>query len=128
MKQMLNNTLRLNWCYLKIIHILHPRHHPKIIWHILKNKQASLYSWDYAISHNENEDENEKRSHIYSINRRKSRHRHKYSKCKKCPIMMMLISIKQHLSNIEAHFIKTFSNTEAQLKKKKALPIKKSVY
>ena len=39
--------------------------------------------------------------------------------------MMMLISIKQHLSNIEAHFIKTFSNTEAQLKKKKSVAYKK---
>ena len=32
-------TLRLNFCYLKIIHILHPRYHPEIIGHILKNKQ-----------------------------------------------------------------------------------------
>ena len=32
---MLSNTLRLNFCYLKIIHILHP----KIIGNILKNKQ-----------------------------------------------------------------------------------------
>ena len=28
-KQMLSNILRLNFCYLKIIHILHPRYHPK---------------------------------------------------------------------------------------------------
>ena len=38
-KQMLSNTLGLNFSYLKIIHILHPRYHPKIIGHILKNKQ-----------------------------------------------------------------------------------------
>ena len=30
-KQMLSNTLRLNFCYLKIVHILHLRYHPKII-------------------------------------------------------------------------------------------------
>ena len=30
--------LRLNFCHLKIIHILHPHYHPKIIGHILKNK------------------------------------------------------------------------------------------
>ena len=30
-KQMLRNTLRLKSYYLKIIHILHPRDHPKII-------------------------------------------------------------------------------------------------
>ena len=35
------NTLKLNFGYLKIIHILHPRYHPKIIGHILKNKQKS---------------------------------------------------------------------------------------
>ena len=30
----------------------------------------------------------------------RSRHGHKYSKCKKCLSMMMLICIKQHLSDI----------------------------
>ena len=34
-KQMLSNTLSLNFCYLKIIRILHPRYHPKIIGDIL---------------------------------------------------------------------------------------------
>ena len=60
-KQMLGNTLRLNFCYLKIIHILHSRYRPKIIGHILKNKQKNkcvCISWDYTV--NENEDENEK--------------------------------------------------------------------
>ena len=40
---MLGNTLRLNFCYWKIIHIAHPHphYHPKIIGHILKNKQIS---------------------------------------------------------------------------------------
>ena len=32
---------RLNFCFLKIIHILHPRYHPKIMGHILKNKQKN---------------------------------------------------------------------------------------
>ena len=40
------------------------------------------------------------RSHRKDINRSTSRHRHKYSKYKKCFGMMMLICIKQHLSNI----------------------------
>ena len=43
-KQMLNNTLRLNFCYLKVIHILHPRYHPKIIGHILENKQNNKWT------------------------------------------------------------------------------------
>ena len=40
---MLSNTLRLNFCYLKIIYIIHPYCHPKIIVHILilKNKQKN---------------------------------------------------------------------------------------
>ena len=36
---MLSNTLRMNFCYLKIIHIFHQRYHPKIIGHIQKIKQ-----------------------------------------------------------------------------------------
>ena len=40
-KQMLSNTLRLKFYYLKIVPILHPRYHPKIIGHILKNKQKN---------------------------------------------------------------------------------------
>ena len=40
------------------------------------------------------------RSHKSDINRPKSRQGHKYSENKKCLSMMMLICIKQHLSNI----------------------------
>ena len=64
--KMLSNTLRLNFCYLKIIHILYPLYHPIIRGHILKDKIASvkkqvcLYSWDYTINHNRNEDKNQK--------------------------------------------------------------------
>ena len=36
-KETLSNTLRLNLSYLKIIHILHPRCHLKMIRYILKN-------------------------------------------------------------------------------------------
>ena len=42
---------------------------------------------------------NEKRSHKYHINRCRFTYRYKYSKYKKCVIMMILICIKQHLSN-----------------------------
>ena len=34
---MLSNTLRVNFCYLKVIRFLHSRYHSKIIGHILKN-------------------------------------------------------------------------------------------
>ena len=40
-KQMLSNTLRLNFSYFKIIHILRPRYHTKVIGHILQIKQKS---------------------------------------------------------------------------------------
>ena len=40
------------------------------------------------------------RSYKYKINRARSRNEDKYSKYKKCPTMMMLVCIKQHLSNI----------------------------
>ena len=40
------------------------------------------------------------RSHRYDINRPNSRYEHKYSNYKKCPSIMMLKCIKQHLSNI----------------------------
>ena len=84
---MLSNTLRLNFCYLKIIHILHSHYHPKIIIYILKNKQKdkSVCIHDYTINRNENEDENDI-SNIYDINlstrknRPRSRHGHKYSR------------------------------------------------
>ena len=56
---MLTNTLRLNFCYLKIIHILHWRH-LKITELILKNKQKNKCLYIHEINNNENEDENEK--------------------------------------------------------------------
>ena len=51
-KQMLSYTLRLNFCYLKIIHIPHTSHNPKTIRHILKNKQKNkcLFSGDCTIN------------------------------------------------------------------------------
>ena len=61
-KKMLSNTMRLNFCYLKIIHILHLPYHRKIIGHI-KNKQKNKFLCIHEIirfNHNENEDENEK--------------------------------------------------------------------
>ena len=83
-----------------------------------------LYSWDCTINHNENEDENEKnKSHRYDINRPRSSHGHKYSKYKKCLTMIMLICIKQHLSN-EAELMEKLTNAETELKK--TLLIKKT--
>ena len=38
----LSNTLKLNFCYLKIIRFLHPFCHRKIIGDILINKQKTI--------------------------------------------------------------------------------------
>ena len=94
--QMLSNTLRLNFCYLKLINTLHSHYHPKIIGHILKNKQKNkcLYWGNYTINHNENEDGKESRQYWYNKNKSWSRNGDKYSICKKSLSMLMLICIK----------------------------------
>ena len=40
-KQKISNTLRINFCYFKIIRFPHPRYHPEIIGDILKNVQKT---------------------------------------------------------------------------------------
>ena len=40
---MISNTLRLDFCCLKIIHFLHLRCHPKIVRHILKTTNKNKY-------------------------------------------------------------------------------------
>ena len=97
---MLSNTLRLSFCYLKMIHILHPRYHLKII----KIKQKSKFVCIQEIMRliiMAMEMKIKDRSHRYDIIRPRSRHGHNCSKYKKCLDMMMLIYIKQQLiSNI----------------------------
>ena len=60
-------------------------------------------------------------SHAYDINRPTSRHGHKYRKHKMCLSLMMIICIKQRLSNI-------LSPATVRLSRKKALLIKKRVF
>ena len=100
---MLSNTLRLNFCYLKIIHILHARYHPNIIWYILENKQNKkcvCFREIIRLIIMKMEMKMKKKSHRYGMSRPRSRHGHIYSKYKKCLSKMMLICIKKHLSNI----------------------------
>ena len=59
-----------------------------------------LHSWDYSKFLIKIETKMKNRSHRYDINRPRSRNEHKESKYKKCLTMMILICIKQHLSNI----------------------------
>ena len=92
-KQMLSNTQRLNFCYLKIIQIYHPRYHPKIIGHILKNKQknkcVSIHEVLWLIIM-KMKMKMKNRPHRYYINRPRSRHGHKHKKYKKSLTIMML--------------------------------------
>ena len=89
-KQMLSNTLRRNFCCMKIIHILHA----KIIEHIIENKKKNKCVWIHDIVRliiTKMKMKLRNRSHRYDINRPRSRHGPRYSKYKKC---------LQHLSNI----------------------------
>ena len=105
---MLSNSQRLNLCYLKIIHIFHRRYHPKIIGHILKNKQKK--NCKRVLSHEftlliitKIKIRKKKWIYGYDINRRRSRHGyygHKYGKYKNCLRIIMLICIKQQLMNV----------------------------
>ena len=56
------------------------------------------------------------RSHRYDINRPRHRNKHKYTKYN-IQSIMMVICIKQHLSNIWNQFMKKLSNTQAELEK-----------
>ena len=102
-KQMLCNTLQLGFCYMKIIHVLHPRYHPKIIGHILKNMQKNKCICVHEIIRltiMKMKIKMKNRSHRHDINRPRLRPGHKNTKYRKFLNMMMLICIKQHLSNI----------------------------
>ena len=83
--------------------LLHPLYYPKIIRHILKNKQKKKcvcihdIIWLIIIK---TKMEMKNRLHRYDIKRPSSRHAHKYRKYKKCLSMMMPLCIKKYLSNI----------------------------
>ena len=61
------------------------------------------------------------RSHSYDRNRFRSRRGQKYCKYKKCLTMMMLISIKQHLSNIWSSAHQKVKQHEDWVEKKRCL-------
>ena len=57
------------------------------------------------------------RSHEYDINKPRLTHGHEYTEYKTCVKIMMVICIKQHLSNIWSSIHENVtSNTEAELK------------
>ena len=103
--KMLSNTLRLNFCYLKILHIIHPHYHLKVIGHTLKNKQKNKCVCIHEIIGliiTKMKMKMKSRSNRYDINGPRSRHGQKYSTYEKCLTIMMLKCIKQHLNNIRS--------------------------
>ena len=123
-KQMLSNTRRLNFCYLKIIHIFHPHYHPKIIWHIIKNKQKNKYVCFHEIIRliiMKMEMKMKNRSHRrFNINRPRYIHGLKHSKYIK-------YWIKQHLIKIWSSIHEIVKQHWGSVKKNPSF-IKKSVY
>ena len=104
---------------------IHSRYHPKIIGHILKNKQQNKSVCIHTINHNEKKMKMKNRSRKYSINRPRYRQGRKYSKHKKC-LSIMVICIKQHLSNIWSSIHEKVKQHWVWIEKK-ALLIKKCV-
>ena len=69
---MLSNTLRLEFCYLSIIHVFHPRYRLKVIGHTLKNKQKNKCVCIYEIIQlitMKTKKKKKNRSHRYDMNR-----------------------------------------------------------
>ena len=101
-KQKLSNNLRLNFCYLKIIRLFHPRYHSKTIGDILKctRKQVYLLNEIIWLMIMQMRLQVKNRIHRYNINWPRPRHGRRYTRYKICLSIMMVICIKQHLSNI----------------------------
>ena len=96
----------LNFSYLKIIYFVYSSYHPKIIEDTLPNvqKQVCLFQQNYIIDYDGNKTENENkmksRSHRYDMKRPRTSHGHNHTKYKMCQGSLMVVCIKQHLSNI----------------------------
>lgn len=102
-EQMQTNILRLNFFYLKMIHILHPSYHPKIIRRILKNMQKNKCDRIHEIMQfiiMKIRMKMKNKPYKYDINRPSSRNENKYSKYKTyLTLKMLLICTEQLLSN-----------------------------
>ena len=116
-KQMLSNTLRLNFCYLNFIHILHLRYHPEIIGYILKNKQMNKCVCSHEIIGLIKTKMKMNMKNRYDIDRPRPRHGPNYSKYYKEYLSMVIIFIHNTQAIYKAQFMKKLSNSEFELKK-----------
>ena len=102
LKQKLSNTLRLNFCYLKILCFVHQRYHPKMIGNVKKKSKYKCVCFNDVIRLMAMKVrlKMKNRSKRYDINRPRPRHGPEFTIYKMYLSIMMLICIKQHLSNI----------------------------
>lgn len=100
---MQSNILRLNFFYLKMIHILHPSYDPKIIRRILKNMQKNKCDRIHEIIQfiiMKIRMKMKNKPYRHDINRPSSRNESKYCKYKKyLTLKTLLICTEQLLSN-----------------------------
>ena len=83
---------------------------------LLQFENYSLSSFTFSSKNNEILKNVQKTSAV--LNRLRPRHGHEYTKYKMCLNIMMVICIKQHLSNIEAQFMKKLKNSVAYKQKR----------
>ena len=83
----------------KIARFLHPCYHPKIVVYILKNVEKTKCPYFNEIMLLINM-KMKMKINRYDINRPRARRGHKFTKRKRCCRMMMIVYIKQHLTNI----------------------------
>ena len=96
------NTLRLNFCYLKIVYPSHSCYHPKLIWDILKKcakSKCACFNEIIWLTIMKIRVKMNNRSHRYYMTITRLRHGCNYTKYKKCLSIMMVICNKQHLSH-----------------------------
>ena len=74
---MLSNNLSMNFCYLKIVHILYTRYHPKIIFYKINKRTNVLVHEIILLIIVKMKIKTKNRSHRYDINRPRSKHEHK---------------------------------------------------
>ena len=124
---MLSNTLRLNFFYLKIIHILHPRYHP-ITAHILKNRLMNKCVCFHEIIRlviMKMEMKMKNRSHRYDINRLYGLDMDtNIVNIKSVSVWWRLYVLSNTYATLEVQFMKKVSNTVAELKESVAYEIK----
>ena len=87
---------------LKIIRFLQTHYHSQIIGDVLKiyKKQMHLFEWFIWLTTTKRRLKMKNRSHRYDMNRPRPRHGHTCTKYEMCLSILMVICIKQHLSNI----------------------------